>query len=155
MKIKQPKTTMIKQANIQRQWHLYDLKGKVLGRVATEIARLLMGKHKPNYTPHLDNGDYVVVINASQLVVTGKKLQDKKYYRHSNYPGGFREETLAEKMAKDPTKVVELAVKGMLPKNKLQQRRLRRLKVYPGPDHPHQNHFNIKSKVSEDDQHGN
>ena len=151
MKIKQPKTTMIKQADIQRQWHLYDLKGKVLGRAAVEIARLLIGKHKPNYTPHLDNGDYVVVINASQLVVTGKKLQDKKYYRHSNYPGGFREETLAEKMAKDPTKVIELAVKGMLPKNKLQQRRLRRLKVYLGSNHPHQNHFNTKSKVSKDD----
>ena len=149
MKLKQPKTTMIKKADIQRQWHLYDLKGKVLGRAATEIARLLMGKHKPNYTPHLDNGDYVVVINASQLKITGNKLDLKKYYRHSGYPGGFKEETLKEKLIKDPTKVVELAVKGMLPKNKLRQVRLRRLKAYPSDNHPHQNHFSTKNKPSE------
>ncbi len=144
MKLKRNNTVMTRKEDVQRNWHLYDLKGKVLGRAATEIARLLMGKHKPSYTPHIDGGDYVVVINASQLVVTGNKLDLKKYYRHSNYPGGFKEETLKEKLAKDPTKVVELAVKGMLPKSKLQQPRLRRLKVYPGAEHPHQNHFKQK-----------
>ena len=144
MKLKRNNTVMTRKEDVQRNWHLYDLKRKVLGRAATEIARLLMGKHKPSYTPHIDGGDYVVVINASQLVVTGNKLDLKKYYRHSNYPGGFKEETLKEKLAKDPTKVVELAVKGMLPKSKLQQPRLRRLKVYPGAEHPHQNHFKQK-----------
>ncbi len=146
MKPKQNKTFMLRQKGLNRQWHLYDLKDKVLGRAAVDIAKLLMGKHKPNYTPHLDNGDYVVVINAESLAVTGNKLAAKKYYRHSNYPGGFKEETLKEKLAKDPAKVVELAVKGMLPKNKLQKPRLRRLKVYPQANHPHQNHFNTKSK---------
>ncbi len=148
MKLKQNKTFMLRREDVQRDWHLYDLKGKVLGRAATDIARLLIGKHKPNYTPHVDNGDYVVVINAKFLSVTGNKLENKRYYRHSNYPGGFKEETLKEKLAKDPTKVVELAVKGMLPKNKLQQRRLRRLKVYPEATHPHQNHFHKKSTES-------
>lgn len=144
MKLKQNKTSMTRSEDVQRNWHLYDLKDKVLGRAATEIARLLMGKHKPDYTPHVDGGDYVVVINASQLAVTGNKLNLKKYYRHSNYPGGFKEEILKDKLIQNPAQVVELAVKGMLPKNKLQQPRLRRLKVYPGAEHPHQNHFKQK-----------
>ncbi len=149
MKLKKTKTFMLRREDVQRQWHLYDLEGQILGRAAVEIAQLLIGKHKPNFTPHVDGGDYVVVINAAKLVVTGNKLEAKKYYRHSNYPGGFKEETLKEKLAKDPTKIVELAVKGMLPKNKLQQPRLRRLKVYLGADHPHQNHFHQKTKANQ------
>ncbi len=146
MKLKVHKTPMLRKEDVKREWHLYDLKGKVLGRAASEIAQLLMGKHKPNFTPHIDNGDYVVAINAAKIVVTGKKWTDKIYYRHSNYPGGFKQETLAEKMAQNPAKVIELAVKGMLPKNKHQQPRLRRLKVYSGSTHPHTNHFQASQK---------
>jgi len=120
-------------------WHLIDLSGQTLGRVATQIAGLLMGKHKAAYFPNLDQGDYVVAINSDQIKVTGKKLADKKYYRHSGYPGGLKEVTLGEQMEKDSRKVIEKAVKGMLPKNKLQEPRLRRLKVFKDASHPYNN----------------
>ena len=112
-----------------RVWHVYDLKGKVLGRAASEIARLLMGKHKNTYTPNMDGGDYVVALNASELVFTGKKLTDKIYYHHSNYPGGLKAEALRDLMKRDPGKVFELAVRGMLPKNKLQAKRIKLLTI--------------------------
>ena len=131
------KTYMQKIAQVQREWHLVDAKGKILGQVATEAATLLIGKHKPTYTPHIDGGDYVVVINASEVEVTGNKEQDKMYYRHSGRPGGFKEENLATLRQRAPQRVIESAVKGMLPKNKLQQPRLLRLKVVAGADHPY------------------
>lgn len=131
------KTYMQKTAQVQREWHLVDAKGKILGQVATEAATLLIGKHKPTYTPHIDGGDYVVVINASEVEVTGNKEQDKMYYRHSGRPGGFKEENLATLRQRAPQRVIESAVKGMLPKNKLQQPRLLRLKVVAGADHPY------------------
>lgn len=140
------KTHSTKAKDITREWHLYDLKSRILGRAATEIAKLLIGKHKVTYTPHIDEGDFVVAINSDRIEVTGKKLENKKYQRHSGYPGGFKEETLKEKMKRDSTKVIEHAVKGMLPKNKLQTPRLRRLKIYPGIQHPHTNHFGKKNK---------
>lgn len=132
---------MIKTAAVKREWHLIDLGGATLGRSATNIARLLMGKHRANYTPHIDSGDYVVVINAAKLLMTGNKMADKTYASHSGQPGGFKSITAERLLASDPRKVVEHAVKGMLPKNKLQTLRLRRLKVYSEADHPHMNHF--------------
>ena len=120
-----------------RQWHVVDAKSKTLGRLSTEIAKYLMGKHQPSYTPNVDSGDFVVVINAKELVLTGAKLTDKKYQSHSGIPGGFRELSAQELLAKSPRKVVEHAVKGMLPKNKLQDVRMGRLKVYDGAEHPH------------------
>lgn len=137
---------MLKKGDIKRNWHLYDMKGKILGRAASEISILLMGKNKPDYTPHMDNGDFVVVINSDLLEVTGKKLEDKIYHRHSGYPGGYKSESLGDKMEKDSTKVIELAVRGMLPKNKHQNPRLRRLKVYATSEHPHANHFAKEEK---------
>lgn len=122
---------------LNRKWHLIDLKDKNLGRISTQIVSLLMGKTKAETAPHLDSGDYVVAINADQIVVTGRKLLDKKYYRHSGYRKGLREITLAEMLKSDPRRVIEIAVKGMLPKNKLQQPRLRRLKVYKDDQHPY------------------
>lgn len=135
---------MQKKKDLTHNWHLIDLKGLTLGRASTEIARLLMGKNSPHYTPHLDSGDFVVAINANDIVLSGNKMSTKVYSRHSGQPGGYKEETVASLMQKDPRKVIEHAVKGMLPKNKLQTQRLRRLKVYSGSDHPHSNHFNNK-----------
>jgi large subunit ribosomal protein L13 len=129
------KTTMQKTAQVVRNWHLIDAKGRILGQVATEVATLLIGKHKPTYTPHIDAGDYVVVINAASVATTGKKEQDKMYYRHSGQPGGFKEENLASLRQRAPERVIEYAVKGMLPKNKLQQPRLLRLKVFRDDQH--------------------
>lgn len=126
---------------VKRNWHLLDLRQQTLGRAATKIATLLTGKHKAGYTSHLDVGDYVVVVNSDQLAVTGKKLDHKLYQHHSGYPGGFKQRSLREQLELDSRRVVENAVKGMLPKNKLQSPRLRRLKVYQGKDHPHGNHF--------------
>ncbi len=126
-----------KKEAILRQWHLIDAKGRVLGDVATEIATLLIGKHKPTFTPHVDGGDYVVVINAEQIEVTGKKAEDKMYYRHSRYVGGLREENFATLLDRSPEKVFEAALKGMLPKNKQQTPRLRRMKVFVGAEHPY------------------
>jgi len=140
------KTTQLKSPQINRKWHLIDLQGQTLGRVSTEIASLLIGKHKPESSPHLDNGDFVVAINAKDIKVTGKKMTDKLYQSHSGYPGGFKELRLEQVMAKDPRQVIEHAVKGMLPKNKLQQPRMRRLKVFVDNQHPYQNHFKTPKK---------
>ena len=126
------KTYTPRPGDIKRERHVIDASGQVLGRLATQVARLLMGKHKPIYAPHVDCGDYVVVINAAQVRVTGRKLKDKVYRRHSGYPGGLRELTLEELMARHPERVVELAVKGMLPKNRLGRAMFKKLTVYPG-----------------------
>ncbi len=124
--------------DVEKKWYLVDASGKVLGRLANKIAVVLMGKHKPTYTPHVDTGDYVVVVNADKIVLTGKKLDQKKYYRHSGYPGGLKELTARQMFGKHPEKVIYLAVRRMLPKNKLGRHMLRKLKVYAGPEHPHQ-----------------
>jgi large subunit ribosomal protein L13 len=121
----------------QRDWYVVDAEGKTLGRLATRIADALRGKRKPEYTPHIDTGDFVVVVNAEKIVVTGKKLQDKRYYRHSGYPGGLRSRTLAEMLERRPEEVIRKAVKGMLPRNRLARAQITKLKVYAGPDHPH------------------
>ncbi len=132
----QQKSYMAK--DIEKKWYVVDASGKVLGRLANKIAVILMGKHKPTYTPHVDTGDYVIVVNAEKVVLTGKKLDQKKYYRHSGYPGGLKELTARQMFEKHPEKVVYLAVKRMLPKNKLGRKMLKKLKVYAGPEHPHQ-----------------
>ena len=121
----------------QRDWYVVDAEGKTLGRLATRIADALRGKRKPEYTPHIDTGDFVVVVNAEKIVVTGNKLQDKRYYRHSGYPGGLRSRTLAEMLDRQPEEVIRKAVKGMLPRNRLARAQITKLKVYAGPDHPH------------------
>lgn len=131
------KTYSPKLAEISHSWYLVDAKDQTLGRLASNLATILQGKHKAGYAPHLDGGDIVVVINADLVKVTGNKLEDKKYYHHSGYPGGIKEATLAEKMAKDSTWVIKHAVGGMLPKNRLTDNRLSRLKIYAGNDHPH------------------
>jgi len=123
---------------IRREWLVMDASDKVLGRFATEVARLLRGKHKPEFTPFLDTGDFVVVVNADRVRMTGNKLEDKKYYRHSGRPGSLKVETAKERMEKYPERVIQAAVWGMLPKNRLGRKLLRKLKVYCGPDHPHQ-----------------
>lgn len=146
--MKSYKTQTAKRDDVQRSWHLYDLDGKILGRASTEIARLLIGKHKPNYTPHIDQGDFVVVINAEKIEVTGKKVANKIYSRHSGYPGGLKQESLGDKLKSDATKVIELSVRGMLPKNKHQSPRLHRMKVYLGQDHPHTNHFKSTNETT-------
>jgi large subunit ribosomal protein L13 len=122
----------------QRNWLLFDADGVVLGRLATEVADALRGKRKPEYTPHCDTGDFVVVVNAAKVRVTGNKLADKRYYRHSGYPGGLRSRTLAEMLERRPEEVIRKAVKGMLPRNRLGRQQLRKLKVYAGPEHPHE-----------------
>jgi len=131
-------TYMAKPHEVERKWWIVDAEGKTLGRLASEVARLLRGKHKPEYTPHVDTGDFVIVINADKIHLTGKKLQKKIYYRHSGYPGGLKMATAAEMIQKRPVKVIELAVKGMLPKNSLGRRQGKKLKVYAGSEHPHQ-----------------
>lgn len=118
-------------------WYLVDATGKTLGRLASEIAKRLRGKHKPEYTPHVDTGDYIIVINAGQVKVTGKKTTDKVYYSHSGYPGGIKEMTFEKMLARNPERVIEIAVKGMLPKNPLGRAMYRKLKVYSGTEHPH------------------
>jgi large subunit ribosomal protein L13 len=131
------KTYSAKPREIEQAWRLVDADGRTLGRLATEIADVLRGKHKPVYTPHVDTGDFVVVVNAEKVRVTGKKLEQKIYYRHSGYPGGLRERTLAEQLERRPEEVIRRAVRGMLPKNKLAAAQLRKLKIYAGPEHPH------------------
>ena len=123
---------------IERKWYVVDAKGATLGRLASEIAKVLRGKNKPEYTPHIDTGDYVIVVNAEKVKVTGKKLQQKVYYNHSDYVGGMRETTLAELLAKKPEKVIELAVKGMLPKGPMGRDMIKKLHVYAGPEHANQ-----------------
>ena len=132
------KTYSAKPTDVKRQWYVIDASQAPLGRVATKIATLLTGKGKPQFTQHIDCGDYVIVINAANLVVTGDKLNQKIYYSHSSYPGGLKETTLKDKLAKDPASVIEAAVRGMLPANKLRPDRLLRLKVYPGSEHNHE-----------------
>jgi len=131
------RTYIPKPDQIDRQWLVVDASNQTLGRLASEIARLLRGKHKASFTPHLDTGDFVVVVNAKRIRLTGKKLDEKKYYRHSGYPGGLRVETAREMLAKHPERVIRAAVWGMLPKNRLGRKLLGKLKVYAGPEHPH------------------
>ena len=132
------KTFVAKEHEIEKNWHLIDASDKVLGRLATEIANILRGKKKPIFTPHMDAGDYVVVVNAERVVLTGNKLEKKTYYRHSGYVGGLKQTTAKEMLEKKPENLIKLAVKGMLPKTSLGRRQLTKLKVYTGPDHPHQ-----------------
>jgi large subunit ribosomal protein L13 len=132
------KTYAVKASEIEHGWWLVDTTDQTLGRLATRIATLLEGKHKPIYSPHLDTGDHVVVVNAGKVKVTGNKLLQKRYYRHSGYPGGLREEDLQTLLARKPELVIERAVKGMLPQNRLGRAMYRKLKVYSGPNHPHQ-----------------
>jgi len=132
------KSYIAKPNEIERKWYVIDAEGKVLGRLASEIAKILSGKNKPTYTPHVDTGDFVIVINADKIKLTGNKL-DQKYHRyHTGYPGGLKSITYREMMAKRPERVVELAVKGMLPKNKLGRKMFKKLKVYSGPEHKHE-----------------
>jgi large subunit ribosomal protein L13 len=131
------KTYVATPANRQRDWFVVDAEGKTLGRLATRIADVLRGKRKPEYTPHCDTGDFVVVVNAEKIVVTGNKRTDKVYYRHSGYPGGIKSRTLGEMLERRPEEVIRGAVQGMLPRNRLGRQQLRKLKVYAGPDHPH------------------
>jgi large subunit ribosomal protein L13 len=131
------KTWNAKKETVERRWYVVDADGQTLGRLATRIADTLRGKRKPQYTPHVDTGDFVVVVNAEKIVVTGAKLQQKLYHRHSGYPGGLRTRTLAEQLERRPTEVIRSAVKGMLPRNRLARQQLTKLKVYAGPEHPH------------------
>jgi large subunit ribosomal protein L13 len=131
------KTWNAKPGEVERRWYLVDADGKTLGRLATRVADTLRGKDKAQYTPHVDTGDFVVIVNAEKIAVTGNKLDDKRYYRHSGYPGGIRSRTLREELERRPTEVIRKAVKGMLPRNRLGRAQLTKLKVYAGPDHPH------------------
>jgi len=132
------KTYTAKKGEIVREWYLVDADGQTLGRLATRIADTLRGKGKPQYTPHVDSGDFVIVVNAERIRVTGNKLDQKRYYRHSGYPGGLRSRTLREQLDRRPTEVLRTAVKGMLPKNRLARQQITKLKIYAGPDHPHE-----------------
>lgn len=132
------KTVCIRKEDITRKWFLVDANEKILGRLASEVASILRGKHKPQFTPHLDLGDHVVVINAEKIKLTGNKLKDKVYYHHSGYPRGLKSRTAGELMRERPEEVISMAIKGMLPKNKLGKAMARKLKVYKGPEHPHQ-----------------
>jgi large subunit ribosomal protein L13 len=131
------KTYNAKPGEVARDWYFVDAEGQTLGRLATRIAETLRGKGKPQYTPHVDTGDFVVVVNAEKIAVTGNKLDQKQYYRHSGYPGGLRTRTLREQLDRRPTEVLRVAVKGMLPKNRLAAKQLNKLKIYAGPEHPH------------------
>ena len=132
------KTFSLKKENVDRQWFVLDASNKVLGRLATKIADRLRGKDKPTFTPHTDGGDYVIVVNAEKIRVTGSKFDSKKYYRHSLYPGGLKTRTFKEQISKNPQKIIEDAVKGMLPKNKLNKSIIKKLKVFSGPAHDHE-----------------
>ncbi len=136
------KQYQVRASEIHPEWHLIDAEGKTLGRISSEIAVLLQGKHKPIYVPHLNTGDYVIVVNADKVKVTGKKLEQKMYYRHSGYPGGLKEQSLSRLLEKTPERVITYAVKGMLPKNSMGRRMLSRLKVYAGETHPHDAQIN-------------
>ncbi|MGO4890151.1 50S ribosomal protein L13 [Anaerobacillus sp. MEB173] len=133
------RTTYMAKANeVDRKWYVVDAEGQTLGRLASEVASILRGKNKPTFTPHVDTGDFVIVINAEKIHLTGKKLTDKVYYRHSNHPGGLKQTTAGEMLAKRPDRMIELAVKGMLPKNTLGRAQGMKLHVYAGSEHPHQ-----------------
>lgn len=143
------KTYSTKASDIKREWHLIDASDKVLGKLATQVANLLMGKHKPMFTRHLDMGDYVVVINAEKVRVTGNKAKQKLYYRHSGYPGGFKSISLEKMLETHPARVIEHAVKGMLPQNRLRAKMMKHLRVYVGDAHPHQSQTGVASAKSE------
>ncbi len=130
-------TYMAKDADVARSWHLVDAEGQTLGRLATVVANLLRGKNKPTFTPHVDTGDFVIIVNADKIVVTGKKTEDKEYIHHTGWPGGFRKTNFAKLMGAKPTAAVEKAVRGMIPHSKLGAVQIKKLKVYAGPDHPH------------------
>jgi large subunit ribosomal protein L13 len=132
------KTWNAKPGEVARHWYLVDAEGKTLGRLATRIADTLRGKDKPEYTPHVDTGDFVVVVNAEKIAVTGKKLDEKMYRRHSGYPGGLRERSLREQLERRPTEVLRKAVRGMMPRNRLSRAQMGKLKIYAGPQHPHE-----------------
>jgi large subunit ribosomal protein L13 len=132
------KTYSAKPGEITREWYVVDAEGQTLGRLATQIADVLRGKRKPVYTPHVDTGDFVVVVNAEKIQVTGTKLDDKMYYRHSGYPGGLKARSLRDQLQRQPAEVLRKAVKGMLPKNRLARQQLGKLKIYAGPEHPHE-----------------
>ena len=132
------KTFSAKPESVRRDWYLVNAEGKTLGRLATQIADVLRGKRKPQYTPHVDTGDFVVVVNADKIAVTGSKLDSKMYYRHSGYPGGLKQRSLREQLERRPTEVLRKAVKGMLPRNRLARAQITKLKIYAGPDHPHE-----------------
>lgn len=138
-------TRPTKLSDIKRSWHLFDVKDKILGRVSTEIAKVLMGKSKPEFVNNLDCGDYAVVLNASQIKVTGKKEENKKYSRHSGYPGGYKEETLGKLRKRNPGDIIRYAVLGMLPQNKLRDRMLKRLHVFAGEEHPYEDKFKARN----------
>lgn len=131
------KTFSAKPAQVKRDWYVIDANGKTLGRMATEIARRLRGKHKPEFTPHVDTGDYIVVVNAEKVHVTGKKTTDKMYYHHTGYPGGIKSVSFEKLLEKAPERIIQIAVKGMLPKNSLGREMFKKLKVYAGPEHAH------------------
>jgi large subunit ribosomal protein L13 len=131
------RTYVAKPTERERNWVVVDANGKTLGRLATQIADVLRGKRKPEYTPHIDTGDFVVVINAEKVAVTGNKRKDKRYYRHSGYPGGLRSRTFEEMQARRPEEIIRLAVKGMMPRNRLARKQITKLKIYAGPEHPH------------------
>ena len=131
------KTYVANPQDRERNWLVVDAEGQTLGRLATQIADALRGKRKPTYTPHVDTGDFVIVVNAEKISVTGTKLNDKRYYRHSGYPGGLKSRTLGEMLDRRPEEVIRIAVKGMLPRNRLARKQITKLKVYTGPEHPH------------------
>ncbi|HVP15551.1 MAG TPA: 50S ribosomal protein L13 [Terriglobales bacterium] len=131
------KTFSARPSDVQRQWLVVDAEGRTLGRLATQVAMVLRGKHRPTYTPHIDTGDHVVIVNASKIVLTGRKAEDKRYFHHTMHPGGATWTSISTIMAKHPERVVERAVQGMMPKTKLGRAMMRKLKVYAGPDHPH------------------
>jgi large subunit ribosomal protein L13 len=131
------KSYMARPLEVERKWYVVDAEGQTLGRLATEIARILRGKNKPQYTPHVDTGDFVVVVNAEKVVVTGRKAEQKVYRRHSGYPGGLKTTTYEQMLERRPTEILRRAVKGMMPKTRLARQQLRKLKIYAGPEHPH------------------
>ncbi len=132
------KTYQATKEELDRKWYLVNAEGKVLGRLSSEVAKILKGKNKPTYTPHLDTGDFVIVVNAGKVTLTGKKVKDKIYYRHTGYPGGIKQLNAEKLLSKKPTEMIRMAVKGMLPKNSLGRQMIRKLKIYAGPNHPHE-----------------
>ncbi|MBN1579296.1 MAG: 50S ribosomal protein L13 [Anaerolineae bacterium] len=132
------KTHIVKESDIQREWFIVDAEGKTLGRLASKVAQILRGKHKPIFSPHSDSGDFVIVVNADKITVTGNKVDQKMYYRHSGYIGGLKERTFREQLRRHPDEIIKQAVKGMLPHNRLGRKIIKKLKVYAGPEHPHQ-----------------
>ncbi len=131
------KTLFAKKGEVEKKWYVVDADGMVVGRLASRVAAILRGKHKPTYTPHVDTGDYVIIVNAEKVRFTGKKLEQKVYYHHTGYPGGLRKFTAKEIMMKHPERIIISAIKGMMPKNRLGRQQIKKLKVYCGPDHPH------------------